>query len=60
MTMHSHVSCWKEWAKNDPEYQIALALYKADPHPNYYMLDPDDADKTIDINDSETVVLRIQ
>jgi hypothetical protein len=52
----SHIPCWQEWARNDPEYQTLLAIYKATPHPNYYVLDPDDADRPI-APATETVII---
>jgi len=55
-----HVKCWQDWARNDPDYQREFAAYKADPHPNYWMLNPDDADKDIGFNSLDTVVLHIQ
>ena len=39
---NSHPKCWKDWAKNDPQYQKDLASYKAKgKHVDYWMLDPD-------------------
>jgi hypothetical protein len=53
-----HTNCWKEWAMNDPDYQSQLAIYKADPHPQYYMLDPADLDKPFDPADAIMLVIQ--